>query len=148
MILPISLTVAGAAALINLWLAIRVGQVRTSQKVSIGDGGNDAVIRRMRAHSNFVEYTPFILILIALIEMAVGHPNWLWAVAVLFIIGRIAHAIGMEGDNKGRMVGTIITMASLLGLGIAAIVFAHTAKPEGMVIEEPASASAESVPAS
>ena len=55
MILPITLTIAGAAALINIWLMIRVGQVRSSEKVSIGDGGNENVIRRMRAHSNYIE---------------------------------------------------------------------------------------------
>ena len=56
MILPITLTIAGAAALINIWLMIRVGQVRTSEEVSVGDfvlnGGEvaamvivDAVVR-------------------------------------------------------------------------------------------------------
>jgi uncharacterized membrane protein YecN with MAPEG domain len=60
MILPITLSAAGAAALINLWLAIRVGRVRTSEKVLMGDGGNEGVIAAMRAHANFVEYTPFI----------------------------------------------------------------------------------------
>src|SRR3546814_6042247 len=54
-ILPISLTIAAGAALLNLWLALRVGRVRTKEKVFIGDGGNDLLTRRMRAHSNFVE---------------------------------------------------------------------------------------------
>ncbi len=39
MILPITLTIAGAAALLNLWLGYRVGQMRQAYKVSIGDGG-------------------------------------------------------------------------------------------------------------
>ena len=53
--LEITLVIAAAAALINIWLAMRVGRVRTSEKVSVGDGGNELVIRRMRAHANFVE---------------------------------------------------------------------------------------------
>jgi len=48
---------------------IRVGQVRTSEKISVGDGGNEKAIRRMRAHSNYVETASFVLILIGLIEM-------------------------------------------------------------------------------
>ena len=72
MILPITLTIAGAAALLNIWLARRVGQMRLTHKVSIGDGGNEALIARMRAQANFVEYTPFVLILIGLIELAEG----------------------------------------------------------------------------
>jgi hypothetical protein len=49
MILPIALTAAAAAAIVNLWLGIRIGQVRTREKISIGDGGNEALIRRMLA---------------------------------------------------------------------------------------------------
>ena len=66
MILPITPAISGAAALINFWLAWRVGQKRLSEKVSIGDGGNPAVLARMRAHANYVEFTPFVLILIGL----------------------------------------------------------------------------------
>jgi uncharacterized protein len=126
MILPITLTAAGAAALINLWLAIRVGQVRTKEKVMIGDGGNENVIRRMRAHANFTEFTPFILILIGAIEMAMGTSTWLWAISSIFLVGRLLHAFGMDGFMPGRMIGTIITMISLLGLGGYAIYIAHT----------------------
>ena len=43
MLLPITLTIAGAAALLNIWLARRVGQIRLSNKISIGDGGNEAL---------------------------------------------------------------------------------------------------------
>src|SRR3546814_10949301 len=49
-ILPISLTLAACAALLNLWLALRVGRVRPRENVFIGDGGNDLLTRRMRAH--------------------------------------------------------------------------------------------------
>ena len=62
LMLPISLTIAAGAALLNLWLATRVGCVRGQEKVSIGDGGNDRLIRRMRAQANYVENTPFVLI--------------------------------------------------------------------------------------
>lgn len=124
MILPITLTVTGAAALINIWLMIRVGQVRTSEKVSIGDGGNENVIRRMRAHSNYIESAPFVLLLVGAIEWAsTTSPVWLWIVSGLYLLGRVAHGIGMDGGKlgKGRMIGTIITMLTLLGLGIYAI---------------------------
>jgi uncharacterized protein len=41
-VLTITLTIAGAAALLNLWLAMRVSQLRIRNKVSIGDGGSPA----------------------------------------------------------------------------------------------------------
>jgi hypothetical protein len=49
--LPVTLTIAAGAALVNLWLMIRCGQARTKESVSIGDGGNEFVIRRMRISS-------------------------------------------------------------------------------------------------
>ena len=124
MILPITLTVAGAVALINIWLMIRVGQVRASEKVSIGDGGNEKVIRRMRAHSNYIESAPFVVLLVAVIELASPmSPTWLWIVGGLYLLGRVAHGVGMDDGKfgKGRMIGTIVTMLTLLGLGVYAI---------------------------
>ncbi|HEY0044582.1 MAG TPA: MAPEG family protein [Allosphingosinicella sp.] len=128
MILPITLTIAGAAALLNLWIAQRVGRLRLAHKVSIGDGGNPALTARMRAHANFVEYTPFFLILLALIEMARGSEVWLWVVAILYILARIAHVFGMDRSNsKLRMFGIVVTMLALLGLALFAIAIPYLA---------------------
>lgn len=124
--LQITLVIAAAAAILNIWLAVRVGRVRTANKVSVGDGGDEAVIRRMRAHANYTEYTPFFLILLAAIELAIGYSIWLWAVAILYILGRIAHAFGMDGASKLRSAGIIITMLVLLGMAIWAIVIAYS----------------------
>ena len=122
-ILPITLTAAGLAALINIWLAVRVGQVRTRHKVSMGDGGNESVIAAMRAHANFVEYTPFVLVLIAAIELAKGEARWLWLVMGVYMLGRVAHGLGMTGTwSMGRRIGTATTLLTLLLLGGVAIV--------------------------
>ncbi len=75
----------------------------------------------MRAQANYVENTPFVLILLALVELGIGSSIWLWAVGALYLVGRILHAIGMDGMMWGRMVGTIITMLTLLGLAITAL---------------------------
>lgn len=121
--LPLTLTMAAAAGLINLWLAIRIGQVRTSQKVSVGDGGNEFVIRRMRAQANFVEYTPFVLVLIGALECSGYAATWLWVVGMVYMIGRLAHGLGMDGGafGIGRMIGTLTSMLTLLGLSGYAI---------------------------
>ena len=43
--LPITLTIAAGAALINIWLGTRVSRLRVRDKVSVGDAGTagDAV---------------------------------------------------------------------------------------------------------
>jgi uncharacterized protein len=144
-ILPISLTMAAGAAILNIWLMMRVGRVRGQEKVSIGDGGNERVIRRMRAHSNFVENTAVVLILLALIELATGPTTWLWAVGALYLIGRILHAIGMDGMMWARMAGTIITMLTQLGLAGFAIftVYATPVETKAVTLGETTTVPAE-----
>ncbi len=122
-ILPVTLAAAAAAAVLNIWLSIRIGAVRQSAGISVGDGGNEALQRRMRAQLNFVENTAFVLILIMAIEISGKGAQWLPIVAAIYILGRVAHGFGMDGGawGKGRMVGTIITMLTQIGLAVAAI---------------------------
>ncbi|WP_404336027.1 MAPEG family protein [Sphingomonas sp. MMS12-HWE2-04] len=121
MLLPVALTTTGAAAIINLWLGVRVSQLRLKEKIFVGDGGNQKLVARMRAQLNFAEYAPIALLLIALIEFGAGSQFWLWIVAALFLFGRLLHALGMDGWRIGRQIGIISTMLTLLGLGIYAI---------------------------
>lgn len=123
MILPITLTIAGAAALIHIWLSLRVSQLRRLHRVSIGDGGNEGLRARMRAHSNFAETAPIFLILLALVELAKGSPVWLWAAAILFTLARLAHPFGMErpAPNALRAVSVATSWLVLLALGAYAI---------------------------
>lgn len=140
MILPISLTVAAAAALLHIWLSVRVSHLRRLHKVSIGDEGNRAVATRMRAHANFAENTPIFLILVALIEHGIGSPLWLWIVALLFILARLLHAFGMDrpGANALRVGGVSLCWLVLLGLAVYAIYLSYAARPQVRHIEAPA----------
>jgi uncharacterized membrane protein YecN with MAPEG domain len=119
--LPVALVTAGASALLNFWLGLRVSRLRISEKIMVGDGGNVRLIARMRAQLNFAEYAPLVLILIALIELARGTHVWLWGVALLFVVGRILHAFGMDGWKLGRLLGILATMLTMLGLAAYAV---------------------------
>lgn len=129
MIMPISLTIAGAAAILHVWLSLRVSRLRRPLKVGVGDGGNEILLRRMRAHGNFAENMPLFLILLVLLEFATGGNLWLWGAAILFVLARIAHAFGMDraGANALRVGGIAISWIVLLGLGLYAIVLAYQA---------------------
>lgn len=126
-ILPVTLTIAAAAALLNIWLALRVGRVRMAEKVSLGDGGNPRMLARMRAHSNYAEYTPFFLILLALVELARGTSPWLWAVGVIYMLARILHAFGMDAARPGKLrgIGIAGTLLALLVLAVWALVIPY-----------------------
>lgn len=129
----VTLVLAGLSALLNLWLSMRVGQVRRGEGVSVGDGGNERVIRRMRAHANFAENASLLLILVLAIELAVGPSPWLWGAAALFVLARVGHAFGMDGWGPGRAAGTGVTLLLQLALAIWAIALPFTAGRVGHV---------------
>ena len=126
MILQTTLCLAAAAAVINFWLLTRVGRLRMAAKVLHGDGGNEAIARRMRAQLNFVENTPFVLILIAAIEMTGKAGPWLAIAGSIYMAARVAHAFGMDRSDANllRAGGIIVTVLTLLGLSVVAILIA------------------------
>jgi hypothetical protein len=130
-ILPITITIAAAAAVLHIWLAARVSQLRNRHKVSIGDGGNEALVRRMRAHANYGENMPIVLILIGLIELAGGDARILWAAGILFILARIAHGFGMDRPSPSRLraIGMIGSTIVVVGLAGWALSFAYLQAP-------------------
>ncbi|MET0370628.1 MAG: MAPEG family protein [Sphingobium sp.] len=132
MLLPVTLTLAALCAFINFWLALRCGRARMPAKVLHGDGGDPLLVKRMRAHANFTEYTPIVLILCALVELAVGASIWLWIAAAVYALARIAHGFGMDADKPTvwRAGGILITMVVMLGLAVAALVVAWQATRE------------------
>lgn len=123
MILTTTLSAAAAAAIINIWLMLRCGQIRVSAKVSHGDGGNTLLARRMRAHSNFIESAPLVLILIGAIELTGKGGTWLALVAAAYLLARVAHPFGIDRDgaNALRAGGTMVTMLTLIGLAAVAV---------------------------
>ena len=117
-----------AAVVLNFWLGMRIGKVRHAEKVSVGDGGNETLLRRMRAQGNFVEQTPLTLALVALVEHAGKGGQWLAPAAALFIVGRVCHAIGMDGNfGAGRSIGMLTAMLlQLVLIVVLALGFAGT----------------------
>ena len=131
--LPITLTIAAACAILNIWLASRCVRVRMGAKIMSGDGGHPLMLNRMRAQANFAENAPFVLILLGLIEYAKGPQGWLWAIGIAFIIARVLHPIGMDQSAQGearhvplRAMGIMLTWAVQLVLAGAAIWIVYT----------------------
>jgi uncharacterized membrane protein YecN with MAPEG domain len=137
MILPITMTLAGACALLTIWLAARVSRVRRQFKVSVGDGGNEALLRRIRAHGNYIETMPLTVILVGLIELAGGDGRILWAAAILYILARILHAFGMDGDHRLRLrvIGMAASTLVLVGLAGWSLSYAYRQPPAASVHE-------------
>lgn len=141
MVLTVTLTIAAACAVINLWLGFRLVGRRLGG-IAVGDGGDDRMLRDMRAHANFTEYAPFVLILMGLIELSRGPSVWLWAIGAAFVVARLAHPIGMRlsGRNLPRAGGALLTwavLALLAGWAIAIVLDDRSAARTGVPVVTP-----------
>ena len=95
---------AAPLALMYIVLAARVVNLRTSERVSLGTGESEALLRATRIHGNFSEYVPFTLLLMALAEMGGAWPWLIHGLGLALIAGRLLHdgaavALGHEVGN-------------------------------------------------
>jgi len=128
MTLPVTMTIAGALALVSLWLATRVSAMRMNSGITDGDGGDKRMQARVRAHANLTEYAPVVLILLALLELAGQPATWLWAAGALFVLGRLAHPLGLDrpAPNPLRAGGILVTWGVTLVLAVWTLAVAYT----------------------
>jgi uncharacterized membrane protein YecN with MAPEG domain len=124
--IPVTLATAACATFLNIWLGWRIARLRNEYKVSVGDGGHELLLRRMRAQANYIEFAPFFLILLGGLELSGGNRPALAAIAAVFILARIAHGFGMDGGplQRWRMYGMMGSAFTTLALAIWAIVCA------------------------
>ncbi len=120
--LPVTSLLTGAAALFLVLLSFPVANHRRKNKLSTGDGGDEAFNRKVRAQANFVEYTPIAILAIGLLEMNSFPQIWVCGFAAMLAAARVLHAIGLIWNVIiGRMLGAILTFATLLLAGGALV---------------------------
>jgi len=121
--IPVTLATAASCALLNNWLGMRIAAFRKEFRVSVGDGGHEPLLRRMRAQANFIEHAPFVLILLLGLEISGGNRIALAVIATAFIAARILHGLGMDGGERQRfrMYGMISSSLVTLTLTIWAL---------------------------
>lgn len=129
MILPITSVATVVLAAWYIILTMRVIDARRLAGVSLGDGGNELLIRRGRGQGNFVENVPITLLLLAVTEMqSVGILSNLFPIALAlttsaFVLGRLMHGYAFcftEHSKFGRMGGMILTFVAQIALVILA----------------------------
>lgn len=103
-------------------LSIRVISLRGNPAFSwfsFGYAGEDALSRSIRAHGNFIEYTPFFLLLMFVAEQG-GHSSFaLHYYGGTFLLGRLLHGVCfgfMKESFLLRVSGTVLTLFPILGL--------------------------------
>jgi uncharacterized membrane protein YecN with MAPEG domain len=120
--MPITSLYTGILAILFLALSARVVAVRG--RVSLGDGGDPEVLRRMRGHANFAEYVPLILLMMALLEFQHLATWQLHAIGATLVFARLIHGIALSFTKKwffGRFFGTVLTFTLLATCAILCI---------------------------
>jgi uncharacterized protein len=104
-------------AILFLLLSIQVIANRQRLRISLGDGGEEKLIRVIRAHANFSEYVPFILISLLTMELNGVSILFLHLVGALMVVGRTIHAYNISKTEeliKLRIVGMVLTFTTLI----------------------------------
>ncbi|MDP3859230.1 MAG: MAPEG family protein [Stagnimonas sp.] len=114
------------AGLLAIWfflLSLRVVQQR-GHGVSLGDGGDSELLRRIRGHGNFAEYVPLILLMMALLELTKHSTLLLHAMGLTLLVARVLHGVALSYTGAwkfGRFYGTLLTFALLLIAGLLCV---------------------------
>lgn len=121
------ITAVAAAILGFLYFKLSINVIKFRQKygVSIGDGGQENLLRAIRAQANLAEYAPIGLILIACLEVNQA-PFWLTLIlAIMFVMGRVLHPMGMQDATLSfnpRVNGMKLTLIAIGLLSVSNLV--------------------------
>jgi uncharacterized protein len=122
--LHLTLLFAGLCALFQCMLTGLVVVRRVQTKVTLMDGGDATLLRRIRAHGNFAETVPLALLLIALLELRGAPASWLWGLGGALLAGRVLHATGLltQGPMWMRLAGMVLTVSAISIGGLLCLV--------------------------
>lgn len=134
LITPITIFYASVYVLFNIFLSVLIIKHRRSEQISLGEGKSSDLLSAIRAHGNFIENIPLLLILLFLAELN-GMPFYLLhAFGVAILLGRMSHAYSLHIAEKKtppvfnwRIKGMMLTFVSyilLAGLGLFAFISA------------------------
>lgn len=113
---------AAVLALMFVLLCINVVRIRLREQVSLGDGDNKQLNIAIRTQANFVEYVPFTLLLMWLLESIDFSPARVFWIGVALVLARILHVIGMSFPNRFmvcRQIAVVLSFGLLVWLSVA-----------------------------
>lgn len=112
---------AGLLGLFYLIISIDVIIGRIRNKISLGPGKNNEILRTVSAHDNFAAYTPIFLILLYFFEQYETHVITTHLLGSSFLLGRFFHYIGLSRQRKSfllRRTGMILTFVCIIILSL------------------------------
>ncbi|MGR3468242.1 MAG: MAPEG family protein [Shimia sp.] len=117
LIFTVTALYAAALGLVYLTLTTLVIRRRQQAGVSLGDGGDSLLNRRIRGHGNFTETVPIALILLALLEVQAAPALALHVLGAMLLVGRVLHGAALMREAPwplGRIGGMGLTLTMIL----------------------------------
>ena len=114
----------GILALLYAVLGLQVSRLRRGNRVLFGDGDNIKLRSAIRAHANFAEYVPIIVLMVALLEMSGMAAARVHLLMAALLIARLLHPLGMYVGPRTlqfqicRVGGIVLTILVLIGSAI------------------------------
>lgn len=122
--LQVTLLFTAIFIVLSIPMAIAVGLRRAKTGIMILHGDDDNLLRRIRAHANFIEYVPLALLGLAGAEIS-GAPYWLvLACGVVLLFARLIHYTSLVRTitGTGRAIGAVLTTSAMAVLAITILV--------------------------
>ena len=104
---------AALVGLIAAFLTINVIRNRVRLKIDDVDGGNVEMRQVIRAHGNFSEHAPLILILMGAAELGGSPKLAIHVLGIALVLARLLSAWGLShtlSQSFGRQSGAVITV--------------------------------------
>ena len=114
----------GLAGLLMVALALGVVKARVGKRVSLGDGGEQVVLVAIRKFGNYIEYVPYYIIIMAVMELQSIDTLYIHILGVNLILARLLHIMGLKPVKKvssPRVIGTSLTLLGILAGSITLI---------------------------
>ena len=119
--------VAALLALLQAGLMLYTAMGRGQFSTGLGDGGHEALTRRIRMHGNLAENAALFVVLLGLTELSGVSPLLVRIAGPAFVLVRLAHAFGLSmvfgpGANPFRAVGAVGTVVCFVVLALALLI--------------------------
>lgn len=114
----------GLLGLLYAVLGLQVSRLRRGNKVLFGDGDNIKLRSAIRAHANFAEYVPIIVLMVAMLEMSGMAAARVHLLMGALLVARLLHPLGMYVGPRTlrfqicRVGGIVLTILVLIGAAL------------------------------
>ena len=114
----------GILALLYVVLGLQVSRLRRGHRVLFGDGDNIKLRSAIRAHANFAEYVPIIVLMVAMLEMSGMPALRVHLLMGALLVARLLHPLGMYVGPRTlqfqicRVGGILLTLMVMAGAAL------------------------------